>query len=80
MPSETYDDALNALGTLISKQRRTNGLKWEEAFAAMHIFLEVCYPPHAWRLYPAEVAHPIKRQCQFPAIMRTLLAAEAEAD
>jgi hypothetical protein len=41
MSSETYGDALNALGTLISKQRRTNGLKWEEAFTAMHIFLEV---------------------------------------
>jgi hypothetical protein len=41
MSSETYTDALNALGTLISKQRRTTGLKWEEAFTAMHIFLEV---------------------------------------
>jgi len=56
MPGETYEDALNALGTLISKQKRTNGLKWEEAFTAMHIFLEVCLSPpvHVSCIHPGK--------------------------
>ncbi len=42
MATGTYDQALAALSTLISQQKRTKGESWENAFAAMHVFLEVC--------------------------------------
>ena len=79
MASETYEDALNALGTLISKQRRTNGLKLSEAFAAMHLFLHVCAPAPG-TLYLAEYDLHIDRQRLLPAMMHENLSAEAETD
>ena len=40
MASDEYDEALAALSTLISKQKRTKGDDWANAFSAMRVFLE----------------------------------------
>lgn len=41
MASDAYEEALGALSKLISQQKRTKGESWENAFAAMQVFLEV---------------------------------------
>ena len=44
MEERNYESALNALGTLISSLKRSDGSKWEDAFRAMHTFLEASPP------------------------------------
>ena len=39
--TQEYEEALKALGTLITSLKRSDGSKWQEHFDTMHIFLQV---------------------------------------
>ena len=36
-----YEEALEALGSLITALKRSDGAKWQEHFDSMHIFMQV---------------------------------------
>ena len=40
---KAYEEALEALSTLITALKRTDGAKWQEHFDSMHTFLQVSF-------------------------------------
>lgn len=71
MSTGTYDQALSALSTLISQQKRTKGESWENAFAAMQVFLEVCKLVLVFAINQ-RVYHPAVSEISLPSYVQRL--------
>ena len=67
LEDRSYERALEALETLISGRKRSDGKTWEEQYLAMHAYLEVRLEEETMRIGVGNILEILKRERQVAA-------------